>query len=235
MELYAVLAELDGTEAQMAYLVEKNNSFGTSSHGTMTQVIYQFLRVLDNLGVNPSYVNCEKDKFKINAIEQVWPSARIQLCLWHAKRAVEMKIKKSNANSLFQYSPGDAQVKVPSLEIWWGFIPVKHPDSNHIFCQCKSKKIIFVGNGLQEHSSPDDQKTVLEMFSRHFNAHPMIPDRNGILRTTSTIHSECATEMYNWCYPMAFTSSGRIYSRTGMILASGNCGHALTTPNKFLF
>ena len=51
MELYAVLAELDGTGAPMAYLfVEKNNSSGTSSPGTMTQVIYQFLRVLDNLG-----------------------------------------------------------------------------------------------------------------------------------------------------------------------------------------
>ncbi|KAI0996137.1 hypothetical protein K3495_g12043 [Podosphaera aphanis] len=131
MELYAVLAELDGTGAPMAYLfVEKNNSFGTSSPGTMTQVIYQFLRVLDNLGVNPSFVNCDKDKSEINAIEQVWPSARIQLCFWHAKRAVEMKLKKSNANSLLQYSPGDVQVIVPSLEICRGSIPVKRPDSN---------------------------------------------------------------------------------------------------------
>ncbi|KAI0995188.1 hypothetical protein K3495_g12994 [Podosphaera aphanis] len=172
----------------------------------MTQVIYQFLRVLDNLGVNFSIVVCDKDKSEINAIEQVWPSARIQLCFWHAKRAVEMKLKKSNANSLLHYSPGDAQVIVPSLKIYWGSIPVKCPDSNHMFgfCQCKSKKIVFEGNGLQEHSSPEDQKTVLEMFSRHFNAHPLIPDRNGILRTVSTIHSECATEMYNWCYTNGF-------------------------------
>ncbi|KAI1007534.1 hypothetical protein K3495_g687 [Podosphaera aphanis] len=111
MEPYAVLAELDGTGAPMAYLfVEKNNSFGTSSPGTMTQVIYQFLRVLDNLGVYPSFVDCDKDKSEINAIEQVWPSARIQLCFWHAKRAVEIKFEKSNANSLLEYSPGDVQV-----------------------------------------------------------------------------------------------------------------------------
>ncbi|KAI1004260.1 hypothetical protein K3495_g3950 [Podosphaera aphanis] len=118
MELYAVLAELDGTGAPMAYLfVEKNNSFGTSSLGTMTHVIYQFLRVLDNLGFNPSFVDCDKDESEINAIEQVWLSARIQLCFWHAKSAVEMKLKKSYANSLLQYSPGDAQVIVPSLKI----------------------------------------------------------------------------------------------------------------------
>ncbi|KAI0991931.1 hypothetical protein K3495_g16256 [Podosphaera aphanis] len=133
MELYAVLAELDGTGAPMAYLfVEKNNSFGTSSPGIMTQVIYQFLRVLDNLGVNPSFVDCDKDKSEINAIEQLWPSARIQLCFWHAKHAVEMTLKKSNANSLLHHSPGDAQVIVPSLEIYWGSIPVKRPDSNHM-------------------------------------------------------------------------------------------------------
>ncbi|KAI1007735.1 hypothetical protein K3495_g495 [Podosphaera aphanis] len=207
MELYTVLARLDGAGASMVYLfVEKNNSFGTSSPGTMTQVIYQFLKVLDNLGVNPSFVDCDKDKSEINAIEVVWLSARIQLCFWHAKRAVEMKLKNSNANSLLQYSPGDAQVIVPSLEICWGSIPVKRPDSNHMFgfCQCKSKKIVFEGNGLQEHSSPEDQKTVLEMFSRHFNAHPLIPDRNGILRTARTIHSECASEIYNWCYAKGF-------------------------------
>ena len=99
----------------------------------MTQVIYPFLRVLDNLGVNPSFVDCEKDKSEINAIEQVWPSARIQLCFWHAKRAVEMKLKKSNANFLLHYSSGDAQVTVPSLEICWGSIPVKRPDSNHMY------------------------------------------------------------------------------------------------------
>ena len=70
MELYAVLAELDGTGAPMAYLfVEKNNSFGTSSPGSMTQVIYQFLRVLDNLGVNPSFVDCGKDKSEIKELE----------------------------------------------------------------------------------------------------------------------------------------------------------------------
>ncbi|KAI0992617.1 hypothetical protein K3495_g15568, partial [Podosphaera aphanis] len=70
MELYAVLAELDGTGAPMAYLfVEKNNSFGTSSLGTMTHVIYQILGVLDNLGFNPSFVDCDKDESEINTIE----------------------------------------------------------------------------------------------------------------------------------------------------------------------
>ncbi|KAI0992061.1 hypothetical protein K3495_g16125, partial [Podosphaera aphanis] len=117
-----------------------------------------------------------------------------------------MKMKKSNANSLLHYSPGDAQAIVPSLEICWGSIPVKRPDNNHMFgfCQCKSKKIVFEDNGLQKNPSPEDQKIVLEMFSRHFNAHPLIPDRNGILRTASTIHSECATEMYTWCYAKGF-------------------------------
>jgi hypothetical protein len=42
------------------------------------------------------------------------------------------------------------------------------------------------------------------MICRHFNAHSLIPDRNGTLRTADVIHRESAsrlsaTEMYHWC------------------------------------
>lgn len=37
------------------------------------------------------------------------------------------------------------------------------------------------------------------IFSRHFNAHPQIPDKNGTFRSPETIHRESACEMYVWC------------------------------------
>ena len=40
---------------------------------------------------------------------------------------------------------------------------------------------------------------VLAIFSRHFNAHPLIPDKNGTLRSSETIHQESSNEMYTWC------------------------------------
>ena len=53
MDLYAVLAELDGTGVPMAYLfVEKDTLTGTASSGTMTQVLDQFLRPLIGIRIN---------------------------------------------------------------------------------------------------------------------------------------------------------------------------------------
>lgn len=62
-----------------------------------------------------------------------------------------------------------------------------------------SKKVIHEGNGCLVISSQKDRNIVLEIFSRHFNYHPPIPDRYGILRPPNIIHRECATEMYTWC------------------------------------
>jgi hypothetical protein len=50
-----------------------------------------------------------------------------------------------------------------------------------------------------ETSSVDERNTVLEIFSRHYNAHPLIPDRNGTYRSPEAIHRECINEMYSWC------------------------------------
>lgn len=43
------------------------------------------------------------------------------------------------------------------------------------------------------------QNIVLEMLSRHFNAHPLISDFNGFELTAEEIHRVCAREMYLWC------------------------------------
>lgn len=40
---------------------------------------------------------------------------------------------------------------------------------------------------------------MLEIFSRHYNAHSLIPDHNGTYRSSEAIHRECISEMYAWC------------------------------------
>ena len=118
MDLYAVLAELDGSGVPLAYMfVKKQNLHRTASAGSLTQVLDQFLRLVKDFGFSPSFVDCDKDRSEINAIQQVWPSARFQLCLWHAKRAIQAKLKDSTkADSLFHYWPGEAQDLVLGLE-----------------------------------------------------------------------------------------------------------------------
>ncbi|KAI0995432.1 hypothetical protein K3495_g12747 [Podosphaera aphanis] len=134
MDLYAFLAELDGTGVLLAYLfIKKESPKGTATPpGTLTQVLDRFLRPLKQSGLSPTFVDCDKDRLEINAVEQVWPFAKVQLCFWHAKRAIQTKLKGSTKmNTLAQYPPCEAQSLVSGLEICWGSIPTKRTDRNH--------------------------------------------------------------------------------------------------------
>ena len=66
-------------------------------------------------------------------------------------------------------------------------------------CLCESRNGVVNGTGRLGIASDIDRSTVLAIFSRHFNAHSLIPDKNGTLRTPEVIHRECANEMYAWC------------------------------------
>jgi hypothetical protein len=207
MELFAVLAELGGTGVPLAYLFLQTLPLETgdlnANQGAVTHVLDQFLRPLQISGFNPTFFGCDKDDSEIAAIRQVWPSTKIQLCLWHAKRAVRTKLRDSHkSNSQSSYHPGDAQKLIPDLEICWGSLPIRRPDGVHRYggCPCESRPKSFDEKGRIETSSTDERDTVLNMFSRHYNMHPLIPDRNGTYRSAETIHRECTSEVYTWCH-----------------------------------
>ena len=42
-----------------------------------------------------------------------------------------------------------------------------------------------------ETSTSEEQDTVLDIFSRHYNAHPLIPDQNGTYQYAEYIHCVC--------------------------------------------
>jgi hypothetical protein len=206
MDLFAVLAELDGTGVPLAYLfVETLASEDGVKHmdaGAVTHLLDQFLRPLKVSGFDPTFFGCDKDRSEIAAIQQVWPNTTIQLCYWHAKRAIQAKLKDSKkTNTQNHYFPAEAQKLISSIEICWGSLPVRRPDGIHRYgrCQCESRSAILEEKGCIETSSIADRDTVLEIFSRHYNAHPLIPDHNGTYRSAEAIHRECITEMYSWC------------------------------------
>lgn len=152
MELCAVLAELDGVGVPLGYLLinksipsvmktpkpglEQRNQVPqiaeTSAPGTMTEILSLFLEYLRSKGFDPSFVGCDKDLAEINALRQVWPSAKIQLCFWHAKRAIKKKLSDSSgADPLKQYRSNEALQLIPSLEICWGSYLSNRPNDNH--------------------------------------------------------------------------------------------------------
>jgi len=207
MDLFAVLAELDGTGVPLAYCfteIHKDNAKGErrAEPGATTAILDQFLRPLQASGCNPTFFGSDKDFSEIEAIRQVWPNVTIQLCFWHARRAIRTKLTSSlQTKTQAEYKPLEAQILIPDLEICWGSIPTRRPNGDHRYgrCSCPSRLVDIVPQGRMETSRGDEQDTVLDIFSRHYNSHPLIPDQNGTYRSAEQIHRACATEMYYWC------------------------------------
>lgn len=97
MSLSAVLVELNGTGVPLCYLFKGINDLDgvtkTVDSGASFCILTKFLEPLKDAGFSPSFSGCDKDQAEIKAIQLVWPTTTVQLCFWHAKRA----IKKSSA------------------------------------------------------------------------------------------------------------------------------------------
>ncbi|KAL1977328.1 hypothetical protein VTN31DRAFT_187 [Thermomyces dupontii] len=207
MDLFYVLAEVDESGIPLAYcLVEvtsppQEDSSGKKSRrakpGAIGYVLYQFLVRLKGFGLDA----IDKDPSEIAAVESVWPDTKIQLCYWHVKRAVSMKMSDSKpTKTQNNYKPEEAQKFIPGLEICWGCKRDRRPEP-HSFggCQCPSRAQSVTGEGRLEPQTQQERNTVLEIMCRHFHLHPLIPDDNGTFKSSETIHCESATEMYTWC------------------------------------
>ena len=206
LNLFAILAEHDGTGVPLAYLFLGNSSQSSpvdSVVGAKIDIITQFLRGLQSCSsINPSFFGCDKDQAEIAAIRNAYPSTTIQLCYWHAKRAIRQRLHSaSRTKTQNNYRPAEVLHLVPSLEICWGSIPDFRPQGPHQqgTCDCVSKLDILETVGRLETGNAMEHNQVLDIFSRHYNMHPLIPDHNGIYRSKQQIHVECTTEMYNWC------------------------------------
>lgn len=211
MDLFAVLAEDGGTGVPLAYcLVEllkppqanpAENKPVRADPGATTYIIQQFLERLKKFGFNPKCVAIDKDPSEIAAVTAVWPGVNVQLCYWHVKRAVSTKLNSSKStNTQNHYWPEEAQKLIPDLEICWGSLPIRRPVSHRFGgCSCPSKGEKIDVLGRLEPATKEDRDTVLEIFCRHFNLHPLIPDSNGTYKSSTTLHRECAAEMYTWC------------------------------------
>ena len=84
MDLFAVLAELDGTGIPLAYIfvetLPSEDSNRRSDPGATTHILSQFIYYLKDSGFNPIFFGTDKDHSEISAVKAVWPNVSIQLC-----------------------------------------------------------------------------------------------------------------------------------------------------------
>jgi hypothetical protein len=92
LELYTVLAEHDNARFPLSYcLLSTADSIDIGKRKAALEAWAQVLR--DKYGVIPVFVHVDKDMAEIGMIRSVW-NAKIQLCLWHLKRAVRARLEK---------------------------------------------------------------------------------------------------------------------------------------------
>ncbi|KAJ5582182.1 ATP-dependent DNA helicase PIF1 [Penicillium sp. DV-2018c] len=201
LSLVAVLTEVDGIGVPLAYCFVKVEGSRKADAGATTRVLELFLRELKKSGLDPRFFALDKDQAEMSAVDAVWPGIKIQLCYWHVKRAVSMKLNESKkTQGQMKYRPEEAQELIPGLEVCWGALPIRRP-VEHRFgrCQCESHQQSMTAEGRLELLSKEEKVAIIGILCLHFNLHPLIPDHNGTFKTSSTIHRESATEMYTWC------------------------------------
>jgi MULE transposase domain len=200
LELYAVLAEVDGMGFPLAYMLL--TTVTAIEDLARTTMITRFLSNLDDKGVKPRFVMTDKDMSQIGAVKRVWPAAGIQLCLWHVKKAVKRKLAETKKPKTVRYSMNDAKTEFPFIDL--GFYPATGPETA---IQSVTALVVTAQSSQQRKKAgaftfcpPEHRDQVLELLVKHFHQHPLIPSSSDQQHHTNTSIREIAVkEMYGYC------------------------------------
>ncbi|CAB4433197.1 unnamed protein product [Rhizophagus irregularis] len=174
-ELYVVHAEVDGMGFPLSYLFLENN--GNCGNGIRTGVIIDFLLKLKTLGLEPEFFITDKDFAQISAARFVWKNIKIQLCLWHIKKAVEAKLGSNKKPQQINYNGEEAHQLFSFID------PLFRPiiKEKTIFCSKELRSLVW------------------NMMNDHLHRHPLIPTVNGEFHSSIQIWTNAVEEIYNFC------------------------------------
>ncbi|KAE8238675.1 hypothetical protein A4X13_0g8421 [Tilletia indica] len=196
-DLFAVLAELDGTGVPLLYLfMDTKDMLGD---GRRIEILVEALRILKGMGLSPQFVGCDKDQAEINAIQTVWPNSKVQLCYWHVRRALRQRFSNSKATSTSTYHPFEAAATVSGLEPCWGVSSQRRHSDNPSICKCSCRSETSWDKPGRLEIPKDQNEMMINFVSRHFNLHPLFPNLAGTTLTSEPIRIQAATETYLFC------------------------------------
>ena len=87
MELFACVANMQGEGLPLSCLFITTE--GGAAPLTKQKALIAWMMAIRSLGIDPRFTMSDKDQSEINALTQVWPGAKHQLCLWHILRALK--------------------------------------------------------------------------------------------------------------------------------------------------
>ena len=118
MELFCGVADMLGEGLPLSYL------FITTEAGapplTKQTALIAWMSAIKGLGIDPGFTLSDKDQSEINALKDVWPGAKHQLCLWHMLRALKRRLSKNDNPNLYSASQAHSAFQ----EIDKSFVPL---------------------------------------------------------------------------------------------------------------
>ncbi|KAL3698938.1 hypothetical protein R1sor_016960 [Riccia sorocarpa] len=128
-------------------------------------------------GLKPIFAVTDKDMGQIGGIEGTFPNTYVQMCLWNAQRAVELRIQLLDS-PIRPYDAAAAHAVHNFIDETW--IPESLLQRGHI-CPV------------------DNKKSVLGMFSRHYDMNPLVHRRDGFYLSADDLYKKACKEAYEWC------------------------------------
>jgi FPC/CPF motif-containing protein YcgG len=128
-ELFAAVAGAHGSGIPLAYCLIQTSPNATA--GAKQAILTSFLGELRKLGIMPEFTLSDKDWSEINAMKEVWPRAKHQLCFWHALRALKQRLSKNKITPA-AYDPKEAQHEFSFINS--SFVPLAQQDLLDLVC-----------------------------------------------------------------------------------------------------
>jgi hypothetical protein len=130
-ELYAIIGQIDGAGFSAAYLFLDN---AKKNNGIRTSILTNFFQELKQIGLkNIEYFLTDKDFSQINAAQSTWPKAKVQICLWHAKRALKKKLSDNELKNFNHHSLLNSNNQYDFIDTQW--ILFIHIINNYYFLE----------------------------------------------------------------------------------------------------
>lgn len=177
LELFAVMVDLDFEAYPLAYLLLEKKGPPLSR----TRALIRFLECMRDTGVIPETVLTDKDQSQIFAITEVFGVKAVQLCYWHALRAIDRGIASKSGsvseNLISRYRNMDP-MRLGQFQLDHTF-----PDVGNL------EPIGTIGKSTISR--------ILYRFRLHYNAHPLIPNWESHQQMSSDqIYIRSVEEMY---------------------------------------
>lgn len=168
-ELFAVVANINGAGFPIAYFMFKhfNNTINQQQLDEYTRqqdldrrcrvpALLEFFGALQNRGINPLFMFCDKDAAEISAITTTWGANTVRLCLWHLKQAVDRQLAKKRGRLGQFYNAAEAVREFDFVDPH--FLPSINNTgqaANQILCQQNKRKVIttMMGEHYCRHTS----------------------------------------------------------------------------------